>query len=154
MLTIAALVGLPVGLAQRVSAETTIPEQTTALPIYRSSGSCPQSINVVTSSRLYEGGSETSVLLKTSAIAGTAKYMDSKAKVVIFGAPLKPQYASCVGWVDPAKNPSPLYNVWLQFGHVYFRFDLDTIKRERPDSEITYQKIVNGEPKLRYAVAD
>ncbi|OUC16293.1 MAG: hypothetical protein B0A82_02410 [Alkalinema sp. CACIAM 70d] len=128
--------------------------ETVELPLHREKGNCPKTLTLAVESRPYEGGSEHTVVLKTSAIAaGPAKYMDSKPRVVIFGAPLKPQYKNCVGWIDSAKNPSPLYNVWLQFGSVYFRFDLDAVKN-LPDSAITYQKIVNGEPKLRYAIAD
>ncbi|MGI0492576.1 hypothetical protein ACN4EG_12380 [Alkalinema pantanalense CENA528] len=145
--------GLIAGMPPTQAAQPQVYRETVDLPLHREKGNCPKTLTVNVESRPYEGGSEHTVVLKTSAIAGTAKYMDSKPRVVIFSAPLKPQYKNCIGWIDPAKNPSLLYNVWLQFGSVYFRFDLDAVKN-LPDSEITYQKVVNGEPKLRYAIAD
>ncbi|MBD2327471.1 hypothetical protein [Alkalinema sp. FACHB-956] len=144
---------LPVLSLPAQAAQPQIYRQSVTLPMHRKKGNCPKTLNLAVESRPYEGGSEHTVVLKTSAIAGTAKYADSKPRVVIFSAPLKPQYKNCVGWIDAEKNPSPLYNVWFQSGSVYFRFDLDAMK-DRPDSAITYQKVVNGEPKIRYAIAD
>lgn len=124
----------------------------TTLPVRRSSGNCPSTIRLWTASRYYEGGAENTVIMNMSAIASEpAKFMDVRDRVVIYGAPLKKTYASCVGWVVAPNAPE--YNIWLQFGNAYFRFDLDALQG-RPMSEITYQNIVKGQPYLRWAIAD
>ncbi|MBD1862864.1 MULTISPECIES: hypothetical protein [Trichocoleus] len=124
----------------------------TTLPVHRSSGNCPSTIRLWTASRYYEGGAENTVIMNMSAIASApAKFMDVRDRVVIYGAPLQKTYASCVGWVVAPNAPE--YNIWLQFGNAYFRFDLDVLKG-RPLSEITYQNVVKGQPYLRWAIAD
>jgi hypothetical protein len=124
----------------------------TTLPVRRSSGNCPSTIRLWTASRYYEGGAENTVIMNMSAIASApAKFMDVRERVVIYGAPLKKTYASCVGWVVAPNAPE--YNIWLQFGNAYFRFDLDALQG-KPMSEITYQNIVQGQPYLRWAIAD
>lgn len=124
----------------------------TTLSVRRSSGNCPSTIRLWTASRYYEGGAENTVIMNMSAIASApAKFMDVRDRVVIYGAPLKKTYASCVGWVVAPNAPE--YNIWLQFGNAYFRFDLDALQG-RPLSEITYQNVVKGQPYLRWAIAD
>ncbi|MBD2124366.1 hypothetical protein [Trichocoleus sp. FACHB-262] len=124
----------------------------TTLPVRRSSGNCPSTIRLWTASRYYEGGAENTVIMNMSAIASApAKFMDVRDRVVIYGAPLQKTYASCVSWVVAPNAPE--YNIWLQFGNAYFRFDLDALKG-RPLSEITYQNVVKGQPYLRWAIAD
>ena len=146
--------------AQSAAARTTpvkVPEilsgpPNTTLPVRRSSGNCPSTIRLWTASRYYEGGAENTVIMNMSAIASApAKFMDVRDRVVIYGAPLQKTYASCVGWVVAPNAPE--YNIWLQFGNAYFRFDLDALKG-RPLSEITYQNVVKGQPYLRWAIAD
>ncbi|MBW4489751.1 MAG: hypothetical protein KME12_18370 [Trichocoleus desertorum ATA4-8-CV12] len=99
----------------------------TTLPVHRSLGNCPSTIRLWTASRYYEGGAENTVIMNMSAIASApAKFMDVRDRVVIYGAPLQKTYASCVGWVVAPNAPE--YNIWLQFGNAYFRFDLDALK--------------------------
>lgn len=139
--------------AQSIDRPTNIPQTppNITLPIHRASGNCPTTIDLWTDFRYYEGGGENTVILDTTAIAGPAKFMDSQDRVVIYGAPLQPRYVSCVGWV--ISEDEPQYNIWLQFGSAYFRFDLDTVPG-RFESAITYQNIVAGRPFLRWAIVD
>jgi hypothetical protein len=150
------VVATPPAQAESVATATPATVPTTppdlALTIERNSGVCPNSISLWTDSRFYEGGGEISALVDTTAIAAApAQFMDSQDRVVIYGAPLQARYASCVGWV--VSEEFPQYNIWLQFGNVYFRFDLDSIPG-RPMSAITYQDIVEGRPYVRWAIAD
>jgi hypothetical protein len=122
------------------------------LPVHRERGNCPSEIQLWTTFRYYEGGGEHTVVMDMSPIASApAKFMDVRDRVVIYGAPLESQYADCVGWVVAPSEPQ--YNIWLQFGNAYFRFDLDTLPG-RPMAEITYQNIVEGQPYLRWAIVD
>lgn len=135
-------------------AATPTPMQVTpnlTLPIARAAGECPAEIGLWQEFRYYEGGREHTLILNTPPLAGPAEFADSGDRFVIFSAPLQAAYQSCVGWVVAPQEP--YYNIWLQFGHVYFRFDLDAVPNA-PASEITYQTVVNGLPYLRWAIAD
>lgn len=122
------------------------------LPVHREQGNCPSEIQLWTKFRYYEGGGENTVVMDMAEIANApAKFMDVRDRVVIYGAPLKSQYADCVGWVVAPSEPQ--YNIWLQFGNAYFRFDLDTLQGRLP-TEITYQSVVEGQPYLRWVVID
>jgi hypothetical protein len=114
-------------------------------------GICPDEIRVWQKGRYYEGGYETGAAVDFGAIAsGPALFMDSGDRHVIYGAPLNTEYASCTGWVV---SDFPQYNIWLQNGHAYLRFDLDALPRDRM-SVIRYQSIVAGLPYVQWAIAD
>lgn len=147
-----ATLALPTAAPPTQAAEIPSGLPNTILPVHREEGTCPDEIHLWTTTRYYEGGGEHTVVMDMAAIAeAPAKFMDVRDRVVIYGAPLQSQYADCVGWV--VAPDAPQYNIWLQFGNAYFRFDLDTIPG-RPLTEITYQNIVEDQPYLRWAIAD
>lgn len=127
-----------------------------SIPIHTNAGNCPDAIAFWEELRPYEGGVEIGTVLDTAAVAvGPARFMDSQDKVVIYAAPLSPEYASCSGWVDSYSDSyteNLQYNVWFQWSHIYFRFDLNSIE-VRP-TEIEYQSVWAGRPYVRWAIAD
>jgi hypothetical protein len=127
------------------------------LPIHAASGHCPDNIRVWEELRFYEGGVEHGVTLDIAPIArDAAQFMDSQERVLIYAAPLQNEYANCSGWVDsfsPVYAEHLAYNVWFQWGHVYFRFDLDYLG-PADETGISYQSIRSGRPYLRWSRAD
>lgn len=122
-----------------------------SVAIHRSEGNCPAQVDLWVQSRYYEGGGEFGALVDTAAIAGRAVFLEAKQDFVEFAAPLKPQYASCYGYV--VSSDEPQYNLWFYQGYVYFRFDLQSLQG-RPVPEITSQAIVADRPFVRWAIAD
>lgn len=135
-----------------VSAQTTDYQQDLALPIYRSDGQCPTTVRLWTNARPYEGGAEHTVIVNTKDFAGDSFFVDSSDRHVIFAAPLTAAYRNCVGWVTAPDNPE--YNIWLQFGHVYMRFDLERLAGTGSIAAITYQDVLNGQPYMQWQQAD
>jgi hypothetical protein len=127
------------------------------IPIHTESGHCPDQIRFWEEVRFYEGGVEHAVTLDIAPLArDAAQFMETQERVIIYAAPLQSEYANCSGWVDSfsevhAENLA--YNVWFQWGHVYFRFDLDYLGTA-DSTGISHQSIRSGRPYLRWSRAD
>ncbi|MGA9377401.1 MAG: hypothetical protein WBV73_01255 [Phormidium sp.] len=123
----------------------------TTINVNRRSGNCPSSMRLWTSFRSYEGGGEHTVIADISNIANGAKVSNSGAKFVEFSAPLKSEFASCVG--EASSDEEPIYRFRFSDRRVIFRMDLS---RLRPGTltRISYKGVVSSRPAIRWAIAD
>jgi hypothetical protein len=121
------------------------------LKVQRTSGTCPQTVGLWWFGLPYEGGAEHTVVANTTAFAEPAQLVASTNKrFVEFVAPLRSNYASCVG-----TSSSPeyrFYNVEFKNKKAYFRVDLRNITA--PAREITYKTVAASRPYVRWAIAD
>lgn len=124
------------------------------LPIHAESGFCPDSVEMQTAMVNPEGIYQLAALVNTSAIAtASAELIDTSDRFVIYAAPLNPEFEHCIGWVDPRAEAGLAFNIWMQWGYVYFRFDLHEFSEDN-QSTLTYQGIYQGRPYIRWVVAD
>ncbi|MCL1464771.1 hypothetical protein [Argonema galeatum] len=123
----------------------------TTFTVTRQSGTCPRTVKLWTSFRYYEGGGENTVISDTAAIAGPARLVRSTKKLAEFTAPLKSNFASCVGQAVSAEDS----NYSFRFGNrnVTFRVQLPPDTPSNP-SLITYKNVVSSRPAVRWAIAD
>ncbi|MFB2896300.1 hypothetical protein ACE1CI_25600 [Aerosakkonemataceae cyanobacterium BLCC-F50] len=143
------------GFTQSQSTPLAIPRTSPneSFKVTRTSGTCPQSIGIWTATRQYEGGGEFTVIANTSAIASPARLVRSNKKSAEFSAPLKSNFASCVGTATSQSETLNLYSFRLQNGNVTFRVQLPKDTSSNP-SEITVKKVISGQPGVRWAIAD
>ncbi len=123
----------------------------TEFPVTRQSGTCPKSIRAWISSRYYEGGGENTVIADTLAIAGSSRIVRSNKKLVEFIAPLKKNFASCVGVAKSDEHE--FYQFRLQNGNLTFRVQLPPDTPANP-SQVSAQGIVGSRPYVRWAITD
>lgn len=123
----------------------------TTINVSRRSGNCPSNMKLWTSFRSYEGGGEHTVIADTSAIANRARLSNSGAKFVEFTAPLKSEFASCVG--EAVSNDEPIYRFRFSNKSVIFRMDLSPLPGERL-TRISYRGVVSSRPAIRWALSD
>jgi hypothetical protein len=123
----------------------------TKFSVERQTGKCPTSIGVWISFRYYEGGGEHTVIADTLAIAGSSRIVRSNKKLVEFTAPLKKNFASCVGVAK--SDEYEFYQFRLQNGKITFRVELPPDTPANP-SEFTARSIVGSRPYVRWAIAD
>ena len=123
------------------------------IKVTRQSGTCPSAVSLWTSFRYYEGGGEHTVIADTSAIAGSARLVRSTNKFAEFSAPLKSNFASCVGQATSQEETTNLYSFRFQNKNVIFRVQLPSDTPSNP-SEITYKNVVTSRPAVRWAIAD
>ncbi len=91
--------------------------------VQRQSGNCPKSVGLWMFMLGFEGGSDRTVVADTQAIASApAKLVVSQPKLVEYEAPLRREYASCVGQAK-SDNHRP-YDFQFRNGKVRFRTDL------------------------------
>lgn len=121
--------------------------------VTRTSGNCPSSVGVWTAMRQYEGGGEFTVIANTAAIAGPARIVRSTKKFAEFSAPLKSNFASCVGTATSQDETLNLYSFRLQNRNVIFRVQLPQDTPSNP-SEIMVRNVVSAQPAVRWAIAD
>lgn len=121
--------------------------------VTRTSGNCPQSIGIWTSTRQYEGGAEISAIANTLAIASPARLVGSNRKFAEFSARLKSNFASCVGKSISPNVTLDFYTFRLQNGSVIFRVQLPKDTPGVP-SAIMIKNVISGQPAVRWAVAD
>jgi hypothetical protein len=103
--------------------------------------------------RYYEGGGEFTIIANTTAIAGPARLVRSTKKFAEFSAPLKRNFASCVGTAISQKETLDLYSFRFQNGNVIFRVQLPKDTPSNP-SEIMVRNVVSAQPAVRWAIAD
>ena len=123
----------------------------TTFNVQRQSGTCPKTVRLWSLSRWYEGGAENTVIADTLAIAGSARLVSSGKKVVEYTAPLKKNYASCVGQAI-SEELTP-YKFRFGSGNVSFRVELPPDSPSTP-SAFSTQTLVGGRPYVRWAIAD
>lgn len=121
------------------------------LKVERQSGNCPQTVGLWTAFRYYEGGGEHTVIANTWAIAQRALITASGKKFVEYKAPLRTDFATCVGQAKAGDD----YPYYLQFGkgNVAFTVKLPTDTAANP-SAITAKSILGARPFVRWAIAD
>lgn len=137
-----------------ISAQTTpgrIDEPNVKLNVQRTSGTCPQTVGLWWITLPYEGGAEHTVIADTKAFADSVKLVASNnQQFVEFVAPLRSNYASCVG--QTRNQEYKFYTVQFKNKKAYFRVDLRKINA--PAQEITYKTITASRPYVRWAIAD
>ncbi|MBD2292911.1 hypothetical protein H6G06_05300 [Anabaena sphaerica FACHB-251] len=135
------------------SAQTTpgpIAAPNVKLTVQRSSGTCPQTVGLWWITLPYEGGAEHTVVADTRAFADSVKLVSANKQFVEFVAPLRSNYASCVG--QTRNQEYKFYTVQFKDKKAYFRVDLRKINA--PAQEITYKTIAGSRPYVRWAIAD
>ncbi|OKH36692.1 hypothetical protein NIES2119_16845 [[Phormidium ambiguum] IAM M-71] len=135
------------------NAAPTIPgnRPNTTINVSKRSGNCPSNMNLWTSFRSYEGGGEHTVIADTSVVASAARLSNSGAKFVEFSAPLKSEFASCVG--EATSDEEPIYRFRFGNQRVVFRMDLSSL-RPGTLTRINYRGVVSSRPAIRWAIAD
>ena len=119
----------------------------------RRSGTCPQTVKLWTSVLQYEGGAEFVVIADTSAIAGPARLVRSNDKFAEFTAPLKSNFASCVGQAASREEIVSHYSFRFQNRTVTFRVQLPADTPSKP-SGIAYKGVVSSRPAVKWQLAD
>ena len=150
----ASLVGAIAPLQARPAANPTIPSTPPelTLTVQRQRGTCPQQFQIWTSMRWYEGGGEHTVIADTAPVAARATFVVNRSTVVEYRAPLKSEFASCVGRASSTDYP---YRVRFEQGSVFFRVDLTQANRNpATPAEITFQALLTGRPYVQWAIAD
>ncbi|MFB2933925.1 hypothetical protein ACE1B6_01475 [Aerosakkonemataceae cyanobacterium BLCC-F154] len=123
----------------------------TTIDVSRRSGSCPDNMKLWTAFRSYEGGGEHTVIVDTSMVANGVRLTNYGAKFVEFSAPLKSEFASCVG--EAISEDEPIYRFRFADRKVIFRMDLSRL-RPGTITRINYQGVVSSRPAIRWAIAD
>ncbi|MFB2875916.1 hypothetical protein [Floridanema aerugineum] len=143
------------GFTQSQSTPLAIPRTSPneSFKVIRTSGNCPQSVGIWTAMRQYEGGGEFSAIANTLAIAGPARLVRSNKKFAEFSAPLKSNFASCVGTATSQDETLNLYSFRLENGKVIFLVQLPKDTPTNP-SEITIKNVISAQPAVRWAIAD
>lgn len=120
------------------------------LKVERKSGICPRTVGLWTAFRYYEGGGEHTVIADTWAIANRAQITTAAKKFVEYKAPLRTDFATCVGQAKAADYP---YQLQFGKGSVAFRVKLPPDTAANP-SVITAKSILGARPYVRWAIAD
>jgi len=116
------------------------------LNVQRQAGTCPNTVGLWMFMLGYEGGADHTVVADTQAIASApAKLIVSQAKRLEYEAPLRKEYASCVGQAS-----SPLvsaYNFQFRNGKVNFRMD---VSRDDGYRAILYKGVSASRPYIHW----
>lgn len=121
--------------------------------VNRTSGNCPKTVGLWHSIRQYEGGGEFTLIANTSAIAGPARLVRSTKKFAEFSAPLKSNFASCVGTATSQDETLNIYSFRFQNRNVIFRVQVPQDTPSNP-SEIMIKNVISSQPAVRWAIAD
>ncbi|MBD2185725.1 hypothetical protein [Aerosakkonema funiforme] len=122
----------------------------TTFKIRRRTGNCPNALKLWTLVGEYQGNQVYTVIADISAIAGAARLLRSNHKSAEFTAPLKSNFASCVGdAISDIIDERAYYTFQFQNKNVTFRVQLG------PDystnlSEITYKNVLSSLPAVRW----
>lgn len=126
------------------------------LNVQRQKGTCPKTVGLWTLAQPYKdgGGADFTVIADTTAIADPAKLISSSKKFAEFRAPLKKNFASCVGRTT-LKEGSQFreYSFRFQNKNVIFRVQLPPDTPSKP-SGIAYKNVVSSRPAVRWQLAD
>jgi hypothetical protein len=120
------------------------------LNVQRQAGSCPRSVGLWMFMLGFEGGADHTVVADTQAIAsGPAKLVASDKKRAEYEAPLRREYASCVG--QARSDQVSAYNFQFRNGKVYFRMD---VSRDDGYREILYKGVSASRPYIHWRAAE
>jgi|GEM_PF-606255 len=118
--------------------------------VERQSGTCPKTVGLWLFTQGYEGGADHTAIADTQAIASTsAKLVSSDKKRATYEAPLKSNFASCVG-----KASSPLVSAYkfdFRNGKVSFRMD---VSRDDGYREILYKGVSAARPYIHWRATE
>lgn len=120
------------------------------LKVERQAGNCPKTVGLWTTFRYYEGGGEHTVIADTWAIAQRAQITTYGKKFVEYKAPLRTDFATCVGQAQATDYP---YQLQFGNGNVAFTVKLPPDTAANP-SAITAKSILGARPYVRWAIAD
>ena len=114
------------------------------------SGTCPDTVGLWEFGLGFEGGADHTVVVDTTAIASQpAQLITSEAKRVVYEAPLKPEFASCVGTAESEY----LSMYYLRFANGKVQFDLD-LTNDDGFREIRYADISANRPYVHWRAAE
>lgn len=114
------------------------------------SGTCPDTVGLWEFGLGFEGGADHTVVVDTTAIASQpAQLITSEAKRVVYEAPLKDEFASCVG----TANSEYLSMYDLRFANGKVQFDLD-LTNDDGFREIRYADISANRPYVHWRAAE
>lgn len=123
------------------------------LSVQKQKGTCPKTVGLWTLAQPYKdgGGADFTVIADTTAIADPAKLISSSRKFAEYSAPLKKNFASCVGRTTPKEGSE--YSFRFQNKNVIFRVQLPPDTPSKP-SGIVYKNVVSSRPAVRWQLAD
>ncbi|MGP1384477.1 MAG: hypothetical protein ACTS2F_13010 [Thainema sp.] len=114
------------------------------------SGTCPDTVGLWEFGLGFEGGADHTVVVDTSAISSQpAQLTVSEAKRVVYEAPLKDEFASCVG----TANSEYLSMYDLSFADGKVQFDLN-LTNDDGFREIRYADISANRPYVHWRAAE
>jgi hypothetical protein len=118
--------------------------------VQRQAGTCPQTVGLWEFMLGFEGGADHTVVPDTQAIASApAKLVKSEKKRAEYEAPLRKEYATCVGQANSQQLSA--YNFQFRNGKVYFRLD---VSRDDGYREILYQGVSANRPYIHWRAAE
>ncbi|MCL1464773.1 hypothetical protein [Argonema galeatum] len=122
----------------------------TTFNVIRQSGTCPRNIKLWTLIGKYAGNSVFTVIADTNTIASSARLVKSDKKLAEFIAPLKSNFADCVGEaISEDVDERTFYTFRFQNKNVIFRVQLQPDTPGNP-SEIVYKNLVLSRPAVRW----
>jgi len=126
----------------------------TTFNVRRQSGTCPRNIKLWTLIGKYAGNSVFTGIADTSASASSARLVKSDKKVAEFIAPLKSNFANCVGEaISEVVDERTFYTFRFQNKNVIFRVQLQPDTPGNP-SAIIYKNVVSSRPAVRWVGVD
>jgi hypothetical protein len=118
--------------------------------VQRQAGICPRTVDLWLFSVGFEGGSDHTVIADTKAIAYTpAKLVISERKQLEYEAPLRREYASCVG--QASSSLLTPYKFQFRNGKVSFRMDVSQGDGYR---EILYRGVSAHRPYIHWRAVE
>lgn len=130
--------------------DRTFMEPNVQFSVATESGTCPETIGLWEFGLGFEGGADHTVVVDTQAVANQpAELVRSESQRVTYKAPLKPEYANCVGMAQ--SEYLSMYTV--SFGGGEVQFDLDLTNRDG-FLEIRYADISAHRPYVHWRAAE
>lgn len=118
--------------------------------VQRQSGNCPETVGLWMFMQGFEGGADHTIVAETQAIASApVKLVVSEKKQLEYEAPLKSEYATCVG--ESRSDLVRAYNFQFRDGKVRFRMDLNWFDGY---SEILYKGVSASRPYIHWRAAE
>ena len=120
------------------------------LNVQRQAGNCPQTVGLWMFMLGFEGGADHTVVADTQAIASApAKLVVSQSKRLEYQAPLRSEYASCVG--QASSEQVRAYNFQFRNGKVSFRMDMTWVDGYH---EILYKGVSASRPYIHWRATE
>lgn len=136
--------------AQQDPLAQTVIQPNVQFNVQRQSGNCPETVELWMFMQGFEGGADHTIVAETQAIASApVKLAVSEKKRREYEAPLKSEYATCVG--ESRSDLVRAYNFQFRDGKVRFRMDLSWFDGY---SEILYKGISASRPYIHWRAAE